>query len=61
VQLDLPFLVPAYSKDNTKEKEMRTSVAKRFMHLVAGYDKLFTVRFYYARNIPNKIAERVVE
>ena len=56
VQLDLPYLAVAYSKDNNKEKDMRTSIAKRFMHLVAGYDKLFTVRFYHARNIPNRIA-----
>ena len=40
---------------------MRASIAKRFVHLVAGYDKLFTVRFYHAKNIPNRIAERVVE
>lgn len=40
---------------------MRETIAKRFVHLIAGYDKLFTVRFYHPKNIANKIAERVVE
>jgi hypothetical protein len=40
---------------------MRKIIGRRFVDIVAGYDELLTVRFMYAKNSANKVADRVVE
>ena len=61
LHMNIPYLAMAYSQNSAEEESMRMAIAKRLVHLVAGYDRILTVRLLYDRDSSNRVTERVVE
>lgn len=45
--MNIPYLPRAFSQDHAEEESLRMQIAKKMVHLVAGYDQLLTVRLLY--------------
>lgn len=59
--MNTPYLQHAFSRENKQEKELRTKIGKKFVHIAAAYPNLHTVRIFYDKDTANKVAERVAE